>query len=57
MVVLTTKSCYNQHKSAFEVWRYGKPIESRHENDILIIKYQNGTWFHYKLENNRLIWW
>ena len=57
MTTLTIKSCYEQHKTAFETWGYGEPIESRHENDILIIKYKNGTWFHYKLENNRLIWW
>lgn len=57
MTTLTTKSCYEQHKTAFEAWGYGEPIESRHENDILIIKYQSGDWFHYKLENNRLIWW
>lgn len=57
MTTLTTEYCYNQHKSAFEIWGYGEPVESRYEDDILIIKYQNDTWFHYKLENNRLIWW
>lgn len=57
MATLTSEYCYNQHKAAFEVWQYGKPISSKYENGVIIIEYQNGTWFHYKLENNRLIWW
>ncbi|KSV59091.1 hypothetical protein [Acetivibrio ethanolgignens] len=54
---LTLDYCYKHHKATFEVWQHGKPIASRYEGDILIIKYQSGAWFHYKLENGCLIWW
>lgn len=57
MKSLTLDYCYEMHKKTFDDWRYGEPVEYKHNGDILIIKYQSGAWFHYKVESNRLIWW
>ncbi|NFL33448.1 hypothetical protein FDB92_20235 [Clostridium butyricum] len=49
----------NIHMQAFENWREGKVAKAWHDEDnILCIKYENGNWWHYKLnDDNHLEWW
>ena len=56
--MLTIKECYNFHKSVFERWTYGEPVESwKDENGYLCIRYACGVWFHYRRRNNVVEFW
>lgn len=49
---------YQTHKSYFENWYYGKPVESWRDKDgNLCIRYQSGRWFHYRQNKGRLECW
>lgn len=57
MADLTIKECYSFHRSAFEVWRFGEPVESWKENNILCIRYASGVWFHYHRNGGYIEFW
>lgn len=52
------KQAMEAHKKAFENWTKGKPVEEWVDDDgNICIKYQDGTWYHYKKVNNYWEWW
>lgn len=57
------KECYEQHKAAWESWDKGEPVDHWFENGALCIRYENGEWFHYKMNfgveglDAYLEWW
>lgn len=58
MASLSIKECYSFHRSAFEVWRFGEPVESwKDKNNILCIRYACGVWFHYCRRQNVIEFW
>ena len=49
---------YNEHKSYFEKWNEGAPVESWiDENGNTCIRYESGRWWHYRQHGDELIWW
>lgn len=49
---------YHAHKNAFENWQEGIPVDDWVDKDgNVCIEYISGNWWHYKLENNKVIWW
>lgn len=58
MADLSVKECYNFHQTAFEVWRFGEPVESwKENNNILCIHYDSGVWFHYRRNGGYIEFW
>lgn len=58
MADLSVKECYSFHKSVFEVWRFGEPVESwKESNSILCIRYASGMWFHYRRNGAYIEFW
>lgn len=50
--------CYEQHKKAFETWEHGEPQKAFFDLEGLRIYYENGKWWHYKVnEDNSVEWW
>ena len=48
---------YQTHSKMYENWPYGEPVKSWKDKDgNLCIKYESGTWFHYKT-TGRIQWW
>ena len=49
---------YNTHKNACKNWKEGKPVDVwKDENENICIKYTSGNWWHYKIKDNKVIWW
>ena len=49
---------YEDHKAWFENWPYGEPVKSwKDENGNLCVRYESGTWFHYRYNNGFLEFW
>lgn len=58
MADLSIKEYYSFHKSVFEVWRFGKPVESwKESNNILCIRYASGAWSHYRRSGGYIEFW
>lgn len=61
MVATTNKPAaeiYGEHKKAWEDWPHGDISETKYDdNGYLCIRYKDGVWYHYGLENNHLVWW
>lgn len=58
MEQLTVEECYNFHKSVFEHWTYGEPVENwTDDSGYLCIRYACGVWFHYRRHNNVIEFW
>ena len=49
---------FEEHKKAFDNWIYGPIRNAWHdEYGILCVEYESGYWWHYKKENNEIVWW
>lgn len=49
------KTCYENHKSAWECWNNGEPVKIWWDADgNLCIEYESGEWYHY---NPKGEWW
>lgn len=47
-----------KHIGLLAEWEHGEPVGSWIDNEgFLCIIYEDGAWWHYKVENNKLIWW
>lgn len=55
---LTQQECYSFHRTVFEIWRFGEPVEScKENNNILCIRYDSGVWFHYRRNGGYIEFW
>lgn len=49
---------YQDHRQQSGKWTHGEPMRWwRDENEILCIKYADGSWWHYKETDTGLEWW
>lgn len=46
-----------RHMRAWERWPHGDIKEAWVEEGITCIRYQDGTWYHYREVGNELEWW
>ncbi len=52
------RTFFDTHRKAFRNWEHGEPVRCwRDEQGVLCIEYEDGSWWHYKVENGELIWW
>lgn len=49
--------CIAYHMMICEDWQDGNPVEYEEEDGVYKVRYESGKWWHYKLENNRVVWW
>lgn len=58
MDINKAKECFEKHSKSFEVWREGNVEKVWMDSDEnMCIQYASGNWWHYKIDNNELIWW
>lgn len=55
--VLQILSCCRAHYNAYENWEHGEAVEAWYEDDILCLRYEDGSWYHYKKTENGWEWW
>ena len=46
-----------KHREACENWEHGEFTGTKERNGITIVYYEDGTYFHYKIENDQVVWW
>ena len=57
-MMVTVEQAIQAHKTACEMWLHGNMTTSWvDDTGTLCIKYQDGTWYHYAVEDNCIVWW
>lgn len=55
---MSANEFYTFHKSIFESWTHGDIAETwTDEAGNTCIRYSDGAWYHYRLENGEVIYW
>lgn len=55
---MSANEFYTFHKSIFESWTHGDIAETwTDEAGNTCIRYSDGVWYHYRLENGEVIYW
>lgn len=49
---------YMTHKNSVDDWKEGKiKLIRKDEKGNICIQYESGKWWHYKIQDNKVIWW
>lgn len=56
--MITLQQAVQAHKQAYDVWPHGDVAANWVDDDgHLCVRYADGQWYHYSVEDNTIVWW
>jgi len=57
-MLITLQQAVQAHKQAYDVWPHGDVAANWVDDDgHLCVRYADGQWYHYSVEDNTIVWW
>ncbi|RRF90119.1 MAG: hypothetical protein DUD31_10880 [Coriobacteriaceae bacterium] len=55
---LTQQQATKAHKQAYDTWPHGDVADVwTDDGGTLCVRYADGQWYHYAVEDNTIVWW